>query len=732
MLGCAVLSACGGGGSSGSAGLCQSNAASTGVSVQLNMPLATTSLLRARPAGLRPGARPATTSTLYPYYPYYTPEDIRLAYQEPAAPSQWSNLSATQAASFGAGQTIYVFDIYSAPDLAEELNYFSQTWGLPTCPVVSIPVTQPMPLPAASAGAGCTFSLIHVSASGTMTPTPPASSAEWAGETAVDVEWAHASAPLARLIEVNSNPPDGAAALALIDTMGPGILSMSMDVSESAGMVDDVFDDADMSYVSAAGDWGPNVYWPGVMPQVLTVGGTTLDSYTSTSRQETVWSTTGGGISQFVTAPSYQLGLGLGMRSVPDVSLNAGSGQIMVLLSPGASAPGGGDVCAPPPSSAVPTPLTAPSAPAGPCPPSWRAVAGTSISTPEWAGMLAVADARRALSGLAPLGLVQPRLYALLQQPSLYARVFQDITAGSNGTCSTCSAGIGFDVPTGLGTPNVDALLNYLVASPVRVAPIVTSLSVSGQVGQALSFGVPYSAVQPVTWALSAAPAGMVIGTATGVVSWPHPVAGSYQVTVTATDPQTLLSGSATLSVSVPANGAPSIASASVSGLPGQPFSYALQVGDPQLDPLSFSISGAPFGMTVDARGVLTWASPLPGSYSPTVTVRDTTSGQSASATIQARFANVTTGPLLTGNAPRAIAGQALSTVLATLADPAATQARITITGAVSGMNFRVDGQSVLLSWPDPQCGSYTLTLTATDSLGLSSQARVLLHVAAS
>lgn len=494
--------------------------------------------------GARGGTGPALDGA-------YTPLQLRQAYREPPLPAHWNRLDAARAASFGAGQTVYVLALYGTPGLAEDVNEFSRSFGLPTCSVLRIPTDAIVPLAAAPAGSGCTLSVLHATASGTLSSRAPAYDPNWAREAAADLEWAHASAPLARLIEVDSAPADWAAALGLINTLGPGVVSMSMIAPEGVAMHARLFDNADMSYLAGTGDAGRQVNWPSVLPRVLAVGGSVLRSYTADSREETVWASAGGGISRYVAAPTYQSGVGRGMRSVPDVVMNAGAAQVLVRIPRAASSPSGRDLCPAAPRAAISAPATAAPAPAGPCPPAWSAVVGTSVATPEWAGILAVANAERALSGHAALGEVQPLLYALLSRPGLYARVFQDIRSGSNGGCPSCGAGAGFDTPSGLGSPNVGALLAYLRSCPAPVAPIVGSLRVRGRASRRLDFDVPLSAVEPVRWSLTGAPRGMRIGAATGVVRWPWPTQGSYLVTATATDPRTRLSASAMLRVRI-------------------------------------------------------------------------------------------------------------------------------------------------------------------------------------
>lgn len=90
---------------------------------------------------------------------------------------------------------------------------------------------------------------------------------------------------------------------------------------------------------------------------------------------------------------------------------------------------------------------------------------GTSIGSPQWAGLLSVANAVRAQAGKAPLGQVHQRLYGRLGTGTSYAQNFTDITSGSNGTCGAmCNTATRYDLPTGLGTPNAAALIAALVA----------------------------------------------------------------------------------------------------------------------------------------------------------------------------------------------------------------------------------------------------------------------------
>lgn len=333
----------------------------------------------------------------------YTPAQIRAAYQLPALPSSWSNLSASQAAKYGAGQTIYIVDAMHDPNITAELNAFNRAFGLPTCTTSLLTPTTALPLASADVSKGCEFVVAYSNAS-SITATPPTYDSDWATEIALDVQWAHATAPLARIVLIeapSASVNDLLGAVNLANAMGPGVVSMSFGANEGSWMssVDSAFSAANMTYLAATGDSGKGVSWPSASSQVLAVGGTSLSSYTSTSRNEVAWTSTGGGISQYITVPSYQTlavpGLGTQTnRNVADVAFNAdpSTGQYTAVIPQG--------------STSV----------------KWYSVGGTSLATPQWAGVVAVTNATRSQSGQGPLGLVQNYLY---QTASSVSNFFQ-------------------------------------------------------------------------------------------------------------------------------------------------------------------------------------------------------------------------------------------------------------------------------------------------------------------
>ena len=638
----------------------------------------------------------------------YTPAQIRAAYGMPALPASLATMSATQAAQLGAGQTIYIVNAYHNPNVAAELAAFNQKFGLPACTTRAIAVNASLPLPGPSARA-CDLSVVYSTPAGAMTTVAPAYDAGWATEIALDVQWAHATAPLARIVVIeapNASVSSLVGAIRLANAMGPGVVSMSFGAIEGSwtASVDSVFTAPRMTYLAATGDSGAAVAWPSVSPNVVAVGGTSLTAVGVGSRTESAWSGAGGGISAYTAVPSYQSapvpGLNVATRRVvADVAFNAdpATGQYLAVIKPG--------------STTV----------------NWMSSGGTSIAAPQWAGLMAIANAVRAQAGRLPIGSPHSVLYGQIGAvPGAYASAFADITAGSNGTCAPCIAKAGYDVPTGLGTPRATGLLSALAGSSLPPqAPVVTPAGISGTAGTALSFTVSVSAANPVSYTLSGAPSGMSISAA-GVVTWATPVAGSYPVTVTARDTVTQLTGQGLYTVTVAAAVPPTVNPATINGRPGVPLSFAASVTGS--NPVTYTLSGAPGGMSISAAGVVSWASPVLGTYTLTVTARDTRTNLSGQGVYTVKI--VQAGPVITAAPISGVSGRTLTGTI-TITDATATAIYVSIGGVPLGMRFSVNGSSILVNWPNPVVGSYRLTVTAVDSAGLRAQATVPVTVSA-
>lgn len=554
------------------------------------------------PAAVSPFAAPRAVT--------YTPAQIRAAYGMGAIPAVGTTMTREQAAQLGAGQTIYIVNAYNNPNVLQELTAFNQKFGLPQCTAKAIPVTAALPLAPALTTEGCTISVVYSDTVGKMTAVAPKYDASWATEVALDVQWAHATAPLARIVLIlgaNAGVSTLSNAVKLANSMGPGVVSMSFGALEGSwsAALESTFTGTGMTYAAATGDWGTQVNWPSSSPNVLAVGGTSLTySASAVSRSEVGWSKTGGGISSFSSAPAYQMNTvpGIGTpskRMVADVAFNSDplTGQYIVRIIPGSTSQ------------------------------SWMSAGGTSLATPQWAGIMAVTNARRAFNSQPRITLAQPYLYAgIAGVPGNFAAAFADIQSGSNGTCAICTAKIGYDGLTGIGTPNVDKMVNLLAPAGGSYTPIVSSGAISARAGVALKFKATATSASPVTWSLSAAPSGMVIDSS-GNVSWTSPVAGSYTVAVQARDTATGAVGTGTYYVSVATPAAPpSVASSPMTGTRGVPLTGSFSVTDPNRLAMSISITGVPVGMTFSVSGntiTAKWAKPIAGSFSLKVTVKN-------------------------------------------------------------------------------------------------------------
>jgi hypothetical protein len=551
----------------------------------------------------------------------HTPAQIRAAYGLAALPAVGTAITPAVAATLGAGQTIYIIDAYHDATALADLNAFSARFGLPTCTNVAIAANATLPL--ATPPSSCTFSAVYSTTAYAMTATVPVYNATWAPESKLDVQWAHAIAPLARIVLIempNSLSTSILGANLLASKLGKGVVSMSFGSAEAgwSPSVDSYFASAGMTYVAAAGDSGSQVLWPAVSPNVLAVGGTSLNWSGTGTRYEAAWSMSGGGMSAHEALPAWQSGVSaagggaLARRAVPDVAFNANpmTGEYVALTLPGASTV-------------------------------WSAYGGTSIAAPQWAGVIAVANAIRAANGKATLGDIHTLLYkSIAPVPGVYAASLGDIVDGTNGSCATCRAGAGFDLATGWGTPNSAGLLNALtgVATPAA-APAPTAAPAFSTGGYyngtaGVAFSGPLSATNPnhstLTFKISDAPAGLVAGT-TGGLSWAAPVAGNYKFTATVTDGlgmSTTQTESVTIAGVTPAavvatNHAPTLAALSWSAKSGTAFGTMLAGADVDGGALTYTVSGAPAGMNVMSSGFVSWAAPAKGSYAMTVTVHD-------------------------------------------------------------------------------------------------------------
>jgi len=323
----------------------------------------------------------------------------------------------------GHGQTIAIVDAYDDPNIASDLQTFDTQFGLPACTV----------------GNGC----FTKTAQGT-----PSTDSGWALEISLDVQWAHSIAPGAKIVLVESSDSTLGNLLTGVDTaVGTG----AQQVSNSWGgnefstesIYDSHFNSATASFFVASGDGGHGVEWPAASPYVISVGGTTLTNDSSGNYlSEKAWSGSGGGISKYESKPIYQNNFNTNSnRAVPDVAYDGDPNTGVYVYD---SVPINGNS-------------------------GWWLVGGTSAGAPQWAGISAIANSQNAKLASASFG-TSNALYGAASgaqsspQTNPYLKNYHDITSGSNGNCgSICNAGLGYDEVTGLGSPQSNNLVSYIV-----------------------------------------------------------------------------------------------------------------------------------------------------------------------------------------------------------------------------------------------------------------------------
>ena len=355
----------------------------------------------------------------------YTPDQIRAAYG-------FGRLSRKSFTNRGQGEVIAIVTAYDYRTAREDLNTFSNQFGLPEM---------------GRKGLGVMY------AGGVQ----PVVNALWASEAALDLQWAHAIAPNARLmlVEAASDLPVDmfnaiAKATKLVHSLGGGVVSMSFGFTEQQSdfQWETQFRNIatnDVSFVAAAGNVGGQVFYPAASEEVLAVGGTSLslDANGVRTGAEAGWADSGGGESLYRELPDYQTQLLVGTspvtnhRVVPDVAYNADPSSAYAVFN---STPNeNGDT-------------------------GWQAIGGTSAGAPQWAGLVALVNQKRVANGLEKLGNCQLNNYLYGVARKSQEGYFNDIITGSNGNLVQP----GFDLVTGWGSPKADPLIDVLGVSTAK------------------------------------------------------------------------------------------------------------------------------------------------------------------------------------------------------------------------------------------------------------------------
>jgi autotransporter-associated beta strand protein len=335
----------------------------------------------------------------------------------------------------GTGQTIAVVDAYDDPNIVNDLGKFDTYYYGSNAPPVSSFFTK-------------------VAQDGSTNYPGVDSGGGWELEESLDVEWAHAIAPGAKILLVEATTSNDSDINTAIDYARHqnevSVVSMSFGESEYPGetSIDALFKTVSghtvggkpggTTFVSSSGDSGAPVSYQAASPNVLAVGGTTLFVTSSnTWSSETGWSGSGGGISAYEAQPAYQSGVvsaySTTKRTNPDVAFDADPNHGASVYD---SYPYGGYVY------------------------HWLGVGGTSFSAPAWAGIMAIINQGLVLNGKGTLDGATQTLPAIYKLP---ASDFHDIVTGTSTGSPHYSAGPGYDLVTGFGSPIANLLIPDMV-----------------------------------------------------------------------------------------------------------------------------------------------------------------------------------------------------------------------------------------------------------------------------
>ncbi|HEY1642894.1 MAG TPA: carboxypeptidase regulatory-like domain-containing protein [Streptosporangiaceae bacterium] len=373
------------------------------------------------------------------------PADIQSAYDLPAAG--------------GAGMTVAVVDAFGYDNAEADLATFRSYYGLPAC------TTQN----------GC-FTKVDQSGGASY----PADNSGWAEETALDLDAVSSACPLCHVLLVEGNSTAFDDLGTAVDTavrLGAQFVSNSYGIAgedPAEASLDHYYDHPGTVVTAATGDSGGLVSYPASSPDVTAVGGTTLTRDASAARgwTESAWASGGAGCSAYEPRPAYQQPVSAdcpGNRATADIAADANPSTGLSVFDTDQEA-------------------------------GWMQVGGTSLSAPLMAAMYALAGP--------PAAGTYPVTYPY-DDPSQSGDL-HDVASGSDGTCGTllCTAGPGWDGPTGLGTPNGVSALTFgphgavagtvitghhspLASASVTATNTATAVTYSATTGSAGTYNLP-------------------------------------------------------------------------------------------------------------------------------------------------------------------------------------------------------------------------------------------------
>jgi subtilase family serine protease len=304
--------------------------------------------------------------------------------------------SAYNVTGSGASTVVAIVDAYGYTNAESDLAVYRSTYGLPACTTAN----------------GCFAKYNQSGVKGSY----PKQNTGWAQESALDLDMVSAMCPNCKIVLVEANSSslaDLGAAVNTAASLGAHVISNSYGGGEtgSSAYVAD-YDHPGVAITASSGDSGYGVQFPASAPYVTAAGGTSLTrSSTTRGWSETAWSGAGSGCSTLYAKPSWQKDTGCAMRMEADVSADADPNTGVAVYGPSHRGS------------------------------AFLVFGGTSVAAPLIGGLYGVNG------GSVNYG----------SNPYANTAALYDITSGSNGTCSVfyfCHAVVGYDGPTGLGTPN--------------------------------------------------------------------------------------------------------------------------------------------------------------------------------------------------------------------------------------------------------------------------------------
>ncbi len=304
---------------------------------------------------------------------------------------------------------IAIVDAYGDSNIQSDLNQYSSTFGIPTLPPCKVSISGSL--------VPC-FQKVDQNG-GTHYPF---TNSGWALETGLDVETAHAACPNCRILLVEAKSSSYDNLMTAVDRarlMGAKVVSNSYGSSEfpSETYFDSHFNYPGVAFTFSSGDSGYGTSYPAASKYVTAVGGTSLlvnpdNSYGG----ETVWNGAGSGCSSFEGKPAWQTDKLCSKRVVADVSADADPSTGAAIYDSVSYAGVRG----------------------------WFQVGGTSLASPIIAATYAISGNYGSPANPAN------------SLPYGFPAGLHDVLVGSNGSCGSylCTAGAGYDGPTGMGTPN--------------------------------------------------------------------------------------------------------------------------------------------------------------------------------------------------------------------------------------------------------------------------------------